>query len=139
MSEGMDSNSYGLNLATDPSSYKNGSTIIQTHVDTVSKSACDMLHKGRVGICLWRTHFRLCFVVCCRSSGPWRTWFACIGREIQRIAAEALFCQLVIQATPLKLWKRAPDEAIQLPRPHGLVVKSPKQYLSPTSMCARGA
>ena len=37
-SEGMDPNSYGLNSATKPSQYKNGTTIIQTLVDVVSKN-----------------------------------------------------------------------------------------------------
>lgn len=37
-SEGMDPWSYGLNMATHPSKYKNGSTIIHTLVDVVSKN-----------------------------------------------------------------------------------------------------
>jgi alpha-L-fucosidase len=37
-SEGMDPFSYGLNLATNASQYKNGTTIIQTLVDIVSKN-----------------------------------------------------------------------------------------------------
>ena len=37
-SEGMDPNSYGLNTGTDPSQYKNGTTIVQTLVDIVSKN-----------------------------------------------------------------------------------------------------
>ncbi|KAG1828517.1 glycoside hydrolase family 29 protein [Suillus variegatus] len=37
-SEGMDPNSYGLNSATNASEYKNGTTIIQTLVDVVSKN-----------------------------------------------------------------------------------------------------
>jgi alpha-L-fucosidase len=37
-SEGLDPNSYGLNTATDASQYKNGTTIIQTLVDIVSKN-----------------------------------------------------------------------------------------------------
>ena len=37
-SEGMDPNSYGLNSGTEPSQYKNGTTIIQTLVDIVSKN-----------------------------------------------------------------------------------------------------
>ncbi|KAG6840364.1 hypothetical protein C0991_007180 [Blastosporella zonata] len=36
--EGMDPFSYGLNSATQPSQYKNGSTIVQTLVDIVSKN-----------------------------------------------------------------------------------------------------
>lgn len=37
-SEGMDPLSYGLNTATNASEYKNGTTIIQTLVDVVSKN-----------------------------------------------------------------------------------------------------
>lgn len=37
-SEGMDPNSYGLNKATPPSKYKNGTTIIRTLVDVASKN-----------------------------------------------------------------------------------------------------
>jgi alpha-L-fucosidase len=37
-SEGMDPFSYGLNDATNASEYKNGTTIIQTLVDVVSKN-----------------------------------------------------------------------------------------------------
>jgi alpha-L-fucosidase len=37
-SEGMDPNSYGLNTGTDPGQYKNGTTIIHTLVDVVSKN-----------------------------------------------------------------------------------------------------
>lgn len=37
-SEGMDPFSYGLNTATNASEYKNGTTIIQTLVDVVSKN-----------------------------------------------------------------------------------------------------
>lgn len=36
-SEGMDPFSYGLNSATNASEYKNGTTIVQTLVDIVSK------------------------------------------------------------------------------------------------------
>lgn len=36
--EGMDPFSYGLNTATNASEYKNGTTIIQTLVDIVSKN-----------------------------------------------------------------------------------------------------
>ena len=37
-SEGMDPNSYGLNTGTDSDKYKNGTTIIKTLVDVVSKN-----------------------------------------------------------------------------------------------------
>ena len=37
-SEGMDPYSYGFNSVTDPSAYKNGTTIVQTLVDIVSKN-----------------------------------------------------------------------------------------------------
>ena len=37
-SEGLDPYSYGFNSATDPSAYKNGTTIIQSLVDIVSKN-----------------------------------------------------------------------------------------------------
>ncbi|KIM86066.1 glycoside hydrolase family 29 protein [Piloderma croceum F 1598] len=45
-SEGMDPNSYGLNSATKPSQYKNGTTIIQTLVDVVSKNGNYLLNVG---------------------------------------------------------------------------------------------
>lgn len=37
-SEGMDPYSYGLNMATKPHKYKNGTNIIHTLVDVVSKN-----------------------------------------------------------------------------------------------------
>jgi len=45
-SEGMDPNSYGLNTGTDPSQYKNGTTIIHTLVDVVSKNGNYLLDVG---------------------------------------------------------------------------------------------
>ncbi|KAJ7853737.1 glycoside hydrolase family 29 protein [Mycena leptocephala] len=45
-SEGMDPFSYGLNLATNASQYKNGTTIIQTLVDIVSKNGNFLLDIG---------------------------------------------------------------------------------------------
>ncbi|KAG1794157.1 glycoside hydrolase family 29 protein [Suillus plorans] len=45
-SEGMDPNSYGLNSATNASEYKNGTTIIQTLVDVVSKNGNYLLDVG---------------------------------------------------------------------------------------------
>ncbi|KAJ7151032.1 glycoside hydrolase family 29 protein [Mycena filopes] len=45
-SEGMDPFSYGLNLATNASEYKNGTTIIQTLVDIVSKNGNFLLDIG---------------------------------------------------------------------------------------------
>ncbi|KAF7323777.1 Glycoside hydrolase [Mycena kentingensis (nom. inval.)] len=45
-SEGMDPHSYGLNLATNASEYKNGTTIIQTLVDIVSKNGNFLLDIG---------------------------------------------------------------------------------------------
>ncbi|KAH7883390.1 glycoside hydrolase family 29 protein [Phlebopus sp. FC_14] len=45
-SEGMDPNSYGLNTATNASEYKNGTTIIQTLVDVVSKNGNYLLDVG---------------------------------------------------------------------------------------------
>ncbi|KXN86827.1 Alpha-L-fucosidase [Leucoagaricus sp. SymC.cos] len=44
--EGMDPFSYGLNSATDPSLYKNATTIIQTLVDIVSKNGNFLLDVG---------------------------------------------------------------------------------------------
>ncbi|KAF5374668.1 hypothetical protein D9615_009002 [Tricholomella constricta] len=44
--EGMDPFSYGLNSATQPNQYKNGSTIIQTLVDIVSKNGNYLLDVG---------------------------------------------------------------------------------------------
>ncbi|KAF9222359.1 glycoside hydrolase family 29 protein [Gyrodon lividus] len=45
-SEGMDPFSYGLNTATNVSEYKNGTTIIQTLVDVVSKNGNYLLDVG---------------------------------------------------------------------------------------------
>ncbi|KAG0703338.1 glycoside hydrolase family 29 protein [Suillus ampliporus] len=45
-SEGMDPFSYGLNTATNASEYKNGTTIIQTLVDVVSKNGNYLLDVG---------------------------------------------------------------------------------------------
>ncbi|EGN92791.1 glycoside hydrolase family 29 protein [Serpula lacrymans var. lacrymans S7.3] len=45
-SEGMDPYSYGLNTATNASEYKNGTTIIQTLVDVVSKNGNYLLDIG---------------------------------------------------------------------------------------------
>ncbi|KIJ11300.1 glycoside hydrolase family 29 protein [Paxillus involutus ATCC 200175] len=45
-SEGMDPYSYGLNTATNASEYKNGTTIIQTLVDVVSKNGNYLLDVG---------------------------------------------------------------------------------------------
>ncbi|KAF7977933.1 hypothetical protein HWV62_2001 [Athelia sp. TMB] len=45
-SEGMDPNSYGLNKATPPSKYKNGSVIIRTLVDVASKNGNYLLDVG---------------------------------------------------------------------------------------------
>ncbi|KAK7046728.1 glycoside hydrolase [Favolaschia claudopus] len=45
-SEGMDPFSYGLNTATNASQYKNGSTIVQTLVDIVSKNGNFLLDIG---------------------------------------------------------------------------------------------
>ncbi|KAJ4471476.1 glycoside hydrolase family 29 protein, partial [Lentinula aciculospora] len=45
-SEGMDPFSYGLNMATNASEYKNGTTIIQTLVDIVSKNGNFLLDIG---------------------------------------------------------------------------------------------
>ncbi|KAF9465205.1 glycoside hydrolase family 29 protein [Collybia nuda] len=44
--EGMDPFSYGLNSATQPNQYKNGTTIIQTLVDIVSKNGNFLLDVG---------------------------------------------------------------------------------------------
>jgi alpha-L-fucosidase len=48
-SEGMDPNSYGLNMATKPGKYKNGTTIIHTLVDVVSKNGNYLLDIGPDG------------------------------------------------------------------------------------------
>jgi len=45
-SEGMDPNSYGLNIRTGPNQYKNATTIIQTLVDVVSKNGNYLLDVG---------------------------------------------------------------------------------------------
>ncbi|KAJ7751866.1 glycoside hydrolase family 29 protein [Mycena olivaceomarginata] len=46
-SEGMDPFSYGLNTATNADQYKNGTTIVQTLVDIVSRTGiCDLLDIG---------------------------------------------------------------------------------------------
>ncbi|KAF7984811.1 hypothetical protein HWV62_11828 [Athelia sp. TMB] len=45
-SEGMDPNSYGLNKATHPSKYKNGTVIIRTLVDVASKNGNYLLDVG---------------------------------------------------------------------------------------------